>query len=438
MEFQLTQDQQRIFDLVQSTDSNYWILGKPGVGKSVLIRALTEYGEKHFTLAAPTGLAAINIGGKTLHSIFGIPVSQGIFAKDFSRFTTNPNINKHVAFGIKALIIDEVSMVRADTLDYIDRFMRHCKGVDLPFGGIQVICVGDFFQLPPIINKEDRDAMKAGGWQSEFAFDAFATKDFKPLVLEEVLRQKGDDKFIDILHAARTGNVGPKHLVALNKQVQPCTDYRVRLTGRNRDADEINQAHLKAIKETSKEFSADSFGDWPEFPAATILELKIGAQVLIKKNAADRVPGSKGPNQSKVVNGSLGIVVELPEQEDGQPAKVMVKLQDGSVVSIYRARWERKVKEQKDGEWSERLLASFEQIPLQLAWAISMHKSQGQSFDAVHVNAQSIFAAGQLYVALSRCRSLAGLSLETPVSSNKFWANVRVKQFTKQIEAITV
>lgn len=446
MEYQLTADQQRIFDLVENTNDNYWILGKPGVGKSVLIRALTEMGMKHYTKAAPTGLAALNVGGKTLHSHFGIPVSSGIFAPDFNRFTTNTNILAYVEHTIKHLIIDEVSMVRSDTLDYIDRFLRHVKRVDEPFGGIQVIAVGDFFQLPPIVNTEDRKDMEKCGWRSEFAFDAKCTADLKPLVLEQVLRQK-DDTFINILHSARTGSVLPKQLQLLNKRVSKPANICLKLTGKNRDADDINQRSLAEISAPSVEFHANNFGSWPEFPAPTVLTLKVGAQVLIKKNGADRPPDAKGKFVSEVVNGSLGVITEITQadisKQDGDSSEIIgndthryahvkVELRNGNIVPVYIARWERKEKERVNGQWQERVLASFEQMPLQLAWAISMHKSQGQSFDYVHVNPSSIFAAGQLYVALSRARTLEGLTLESPCSTSKFWANKRVMQWTKE------
>lgn len=454
MEYPLTTDQQRFFDLIENTNDNYWILGKPGVGKSVLIRALTEMGMKHYVKAAPTGLAALNVGGKTLHSHFGIPVSSGIFAPDFNRFTNNPNVLNYVEHTVKHLIIDEVSMVRSDMLDFIDRFLRHVKRVDEPFGGIQVIAVGDFFQLPPIVNKADKDAMQAAGWRSEFAFDAKCTADFKSLILEEVLRQKDDGGFIKLLHAARTAtkeNPFPiRQLQFLNRRVERPTTPRLRLTGTNKQALEVNARELAAISSPVVEFHANNFGTWPEFPAEPVLTLKVGAQVLIKKNGADRPPDiAKGKFESEVVNGSLGIVTEITQADISKQngdcdeiignntrryAHVKVELRNGHVVTIYTARWERKEKERIDGQWQEKVLASFEQMPLQLAWAISMHKSQGQSFDFVHVDPSSIFAAGQLYVALSRARSLAGLSLESPCSTGKFWTNKRVLQWTKEIQ----
>lgn len=437
MEHPLTPTQQTFFDLIENTNDNYWILGKPGVGKSVLIRALTEMGMKHYTKAAPTGLAALNVGGKTLHSHFGIPVSQGIFAPDFNRFTNNPNVLNYVEHTVKHLIIDEVSMVRSDMLDFIDRFLRFVKRVDEPFGGIQVIAVGDFFQLPPIVNKADKDAMQAAGWRSEFAFDAKCVADFKPLVLEEVLRQKGDDGFIKLLHSAREVTKEKpfpiKMLQLLNRRVEKPTTPRLRLTGTNKQALEVNTRELSAISSPVVEFHANNFGTWPEFPAETVLTLKVGAQVLIKKNGADRPPEAKGKFVSEVVNGSLGNVREICEKSEAAPACVRVELRNGNTVPIYMARWERKEKEKVNGVWCEKVFASFEQMPLQLAWAISMHKSQGQSFEFVHVDPSAIFAAGQLYVALSRARSLSGLSLESPCSTSKFWTNKRVLQWTKEI-----
>lgn len=433
----LTHDQQHVFNVVENTNANIFIGGKPGVGKTVLIHALTEFGQKPYTKGAPTGLAALNAGAKTLHSLFAIPVSNGIIPPDYNKYTNNPDVRAFILHRVHHLIIDEISMVRVDILAYIERLLREIKQVDKPFGGVQIICVGDFFQLPPVVNKEDKTALLKAGWRSEFAFDESNFASFKRFELTEVLRQK-DAKFISILHSARTGEIKNAQLSILNKRVDTCTDFRVRLTATNKQAEEVNLAHLKAIDSPLVEFHANSFGTWPQFPCDTILGLKVGAQVLIKMNAADRPPGTKGKFNSTVVNGSLGIVREIFPKTETEAAYVAVELKNGDTVSIFTQRWEQKIKEKIGSQWTERVVASFEQIPLQLAWAISMHKSQGQSFDAVHIDASRIFAAGQLYVALSRTRTLEGVSFQSRVQARSFFADKRVLEFDKQLKMETV
>lgn len=424
MEFQLTPNQQRIFDAVESTDSNILVFGKPGVGKSVLIRALVENGQKKYTLAAPTGLAALNIGGRTLHSIFRLPVSQGIIERTFNNFPIDNNIK----YNINHLIIDEVSMVRADTFDYIDRLMRHAKGVDLPFGGAQVICVGDFFQLPPVVVREENVQLRNAGYISPFMFDSLASKDFTILQLNEVLRQKGDNSFMELLDSARFGQVSMEHIRLLNATVSKPTDIRITLTSTNKQADEINSSKLNELGNEIKFFNAIKYGEWPAYPAEENLRLSVGAQVMVKMNKADRPDGHKGEFVSKVVNGTLGVVSEIDD------SRVKIVLDNGEEVWIFRKRWERKIKEKStDDKWVERVVASYDQIPLALAWAISIHKSQGQTFEKAHIDASRIFAPGQLYVALSRVKSLAGVSLNSKVSQQKFFADPNVVRFTKTL-----
>lgn len=424
MKFNLTKNQQEVFDRVEATSDNYLIQGKPGVGKSVLIRALIEEGRKTYTLAAPTGLAALNIGGRTLHSLFRLPVSGGIIDPSYNKFPTDDRVISNIKYNIKALIIDEVSMVRADMFDYIDRLMRMAKGKDAPFGGVQMILVGDFFQLPPVVTGVEAKQLRDVGYRSPFVFSSRAfQKSFRVLELSEVLRQKGDPAFIDLLDGARVGQVRVKHLQDLNDRVMKPNDIRINLTGTNKQADDINQTHLSEITEAGRVYSSETFGDWPAYPAEQELRLKPGAQVMVKMNAADRPPSLRGEFESKVVNGSLGKVKEMREDS------VIIELDNGEEAIIWRKRWERKVKEKVGEDWTERIVASYTQIPLALAWAISIHKSQGQSFDKVHIDPQRIFAPGQLYVALSRCRSLEGLTLNSPVKSNKFWTDPYVLEF---------
>jgi len=424
-EFPLTKQQQHAFDLIESTNKNVLIQGPPGTGKSVVTRALQSDGDKTYTIGAPTGLAALNAGGKTIHSIFGIPSSDGIIEPDNDNYTRNERAVANIQYNVKHLVIDEVSMVRVDQFEFMERTLRHIKNRSEPWGGVQLILVGDFFQLPPVVKSEERDPMSRH-WDSPFVFSSPAFSGCEVVNLTEVLRQKGDNKFIDILGRARVGDVTDKDLALLNKQVGHPTDIRIHLTGINRLADEMNQRKLAQLAGPSITYDADSFGDWPQFPVDTLITLKVGAQVIVKVNRADRPPQKtdKGPFESKVVNGTLGRVVELAED------KVIIETDFGP-VPIYRQKWERKVKEKIDGKWMERTVATYEQMPLALAWAISMHKSQGQSFDKVHIDATKIFAPGQMYVALSRVRSIAGLSLEIPLKSSRFWADENVLEFFK-------
>lgn len=459
MSIQLNKDQQIAFDRIESDHKNFFICGKPGVGKSVLINYLTDNGRKTYTLSAPTGLAALNIGGRTIHSIFRLPTSGGVIAPDFNNFPNDSRVINNIRYNVTNLIIDEVSMVRADMFDYMDRLMRHAKGKDLPFGGAQVIVIGDLFQLPPVVvGKIEDNKLKEYGYDTPFIFSSKVFQNnFEIITLNEVMRQKGDPDFIDLLHSARTGEVMPKQMKVLNKNVGLPNDIRIKLASRNADAEAINLKELAKLPGDDVVFEATKFGEWPAYPAEEYLKVKVGAQIMVKKNGADKDPRTGKASESKVVNGTLGKVVEikgLPTKElncqeecegypnsDCQcshafnaPKQIVIELDNGDLVPIFIQHWERKIKEKIGDKWEERVVASYEQMPIALAWAISIHKSQGQSFDKVHIDASRIFAPGQLYVALSRCRTLAGISLESAVTTSKFFANRDVIQFFDELE----
>lgn len=440
----LTKSQQAVFDEIEYTFNNVLLCGKPGTGKSVITRFLQNNGSKTYHFSASTGLAAININARTLHSLLRLPV--GLLPPDFNNFTTDDRTIANIKYNIKYLVIDEVSMVRADLLDFIDRQLKYIKGTDLPFGGIQVIMVGDFFQLPPVVVGAENQQMKEFGWQSPFAFHskAFINGNFKTFFLDEVLRQKGDNKFIELLDRARIGQPTPKDLALINKCVGKPDEFSINLCATNAQADQINGGKLRAIPGEATTFNATIFGNWPKqaYPTEEKLQLKVGAVVMVKQNGADRPPGLKGEFASAVVNGTIGKVREIfqssknsapsPEGETNgsNVARVVIELPNGSIATIYSKRWEQKVREPMgNGQYEERVVASFEQMPLSLAWAISMHKSQGQTFDKAHIDASKVFAAGQLYVALSRVRSLAGLTLEAPLDAKKFMVNAHVVRF---------
>jgi len=429
-DFVLSREQQEAFNLIEGSSQNVLLIGKPGVGKSVLTRALSTTGQKYYTVGAPTGLAALNVGGKTLHSLFGISPSSGIFAADYNHFTTNDSVRNYIHHRLNHLIIDEISMVRADVFDYIDRELRSIKRVDAPFGGVQIIAVGDFFQLPPVAMTQDKKDLKAAGYASEFAFDSKIFADnFKVIVLEEVHRQT-DPKFITILNAARTGNINAKHIHELNKQVGVPKDLRIKLTPTNKQADLVNDAELRKLDGKAETYMGRKYGYWPQDPVSPTLSLKVGAQVMVKKNRADRPPGVKGDFTTDVVNGTLAKIISLPSKSQ---AHAVVETDAGKQVNIYMARWERTEKKKVGESWAHEVVAWYEQYPLQLAWAISMHKSQGQTFDKVHIDGTKVFADGQMYVAVSRCRTLEGLSFETPLKERMFFANKDVKRFIKKL-----
>lgn len=457
MEYPLTKKQKQYFELIEGTNDNYFLNGPPGVGKSVITRAL-EAGRKTWTVCAPTGLAALNANGHTLHRTFALPTSDGILHPSYNNFPSNQKVINFLRYQVKHLIIDEISMVRCDYFDYIDRLLKFVKRNPQPFGGIQVVVVGDFFQLPPIVKSDDSKKLREAGWESPFAFSANAWQSFKALTLTEVLRQKGDKKFIELLHSSRSGTVTPKQMVLLNDRVDPQPCDTIQLYAWNSQADFLNQKKLRELPGEAIEFEADSFGDWPIFPCDTLLNLKIGAQVMVKMNAADRPPDHTGDFDSDIVNGTLGMVVEINGKKElpifdpnkdlvDEAAKingwnntkekwnVVIQIKSGERRTIYRKRWERKVKvENSDGSWTEEVKASFEQVPLSLAWAISMHKSQGQTFDKVHIDASKVFASGQLYVALSRCRTLDGITLQSRINKDRFKTDEHVIKFAKSIE----
>lgn len=432
MEYPLTKTQQKAFDKIEGSMKNFLLQGPPGTGKSVLIKALMELGNKTYTLAAPTGLAALNIGGRTLHSIFRLPTSWGVIEHDFNNFTADDRTLSMLKYSIKHLIIDEVSMVRADMFDYLDRLCRHAKGYHAePFGGIQIIIVGDFFQLPPVVIGAEKHQLRKAGFESPFVFSSNVFQsNFEIIELKEILRQKGDSKFIKLLGDARVGAIDHTQLKALNQLVlKKFDDIRIRLCARNKEAEVINGQFLAEISAPSSTFYATKFGDWPAYPCEEELELKVGAQVMVKQNAADRPLKAPSGYDSILVNGTMGVVVEIFDGSEGVEEFVKIEVEGGEQFKIYKKRWERKTKQRVGEKWEEVVVASFEQIPLALAWAISIHKSQGQSFDKAHIHASGIFEAGQLYVALSRVRTFKGVSFDTPIKASQFWANESVVEF---------
>jgi ATP-dependent exoDNAse (exonuclease V) alpha subunit len=395
--FQLTSEFEDYLNKFEDSDGNFYLTGNAGTGKSTLINHFRRVSKKNVVVLAPTGLAANNVRGQTIHSFFRLP-PKIITPEVIKTLKNKSGIYKE----LDTIIIDEASMVRADMLDAIDAFMRKF-GRDgyLRFGGTQVILVGDLYQLPPVVTRSDM--IEIGPlYDSPFFFSSNAYDDsFKTLELTQYFRQS-DSNFINILNKIRKGSASDVELGTINTRVTSTpSKTAVTLSTVNNISDAINAAELSKLKGKEFEYQSINYGNFDNnernLPAPTLLTLKERARVMFTRNGEDWV------------NGSLGIVTHL--DKDG----IEVKLDEGGdVVEVPRAEWKhiKYTFDQKSGEISEETVWSMSQYPLKLAYAITVHKSQGMTFDKVNIDySRSPFAHGQTYVALSRCKSLEGIFL---------------------------
>ena len=415
------------FRFVNETNKNIFLTGKAGTGKTTFLKYLCENSVKKILVAAPTGVAAINARGVTLHSLFQLPFGIIVPNLDLSG-STNINAKSHPLLSkirynreklellrsIDLLIIDEASMVASYTVDAIDSILRYVRRKpEQSFGGVQVLFIGDLYQLPPVVKKDEWVILQQY-YSSIFFFDSFVLRDNIPVIIEltEIFRQK-DDKFIEILNGIRDNNISEDNFKLLNSRIKQNflpfdNEEFITLTTHNYQSDEINQRKLSGIPEHSNIFYAEVTGEFPEhtFPAEKELRLKTGAQVMFLKN----------DNEGKqYFNGKIGTITELDEES----IKVKCK-DDPSEIEVKKSQWENisyKI-DLETREITEEVLGTFVQYPLRLAWAITIHKSQGLTFEKVIIDAARAFTTGQVYVALSRCTSLEGLVLKSPVYRN--------------------
>ncbi len=399
---------------VNETGCNVFLTGRAGTGKTTFLRTLREDCAKRMAVAAPTGVAAINAGGVTLHSLFQLPFGpllpgtrkqQGLF-----RFSRK---KKDMIRSLDLLVIDEISMVRADLLDGIDHVLRHLRRSERPFGGIQLLMIGDLFQLPPVV-KENEWNLLNNHYESPYFFSSKALGDTELVVIElhQIYRQT-DPAFINLLNKIRSDNLDPDDLAVLNSRVQTKvsqndSDGTITLCSHNKQADEINLRKLAVLPETAHLFNAKVEGDFPDtnYPTPAILELKQGAQVMFIRNDPSF--------EKRYFNGKIGTVSSI---SDGS---VLISCpNDDEEIEVEAATWENIDYQlnEKTQEINEITIGTFSQYPLRLAWAITIHKSQGLTFDKAIIDAQAAFAHGQTYVALSRCRSLAGMTLASPLAA---------------------
>lgn len=432
--------------VIAYTRNSVFLTGKAGTGKSTFLKYLTATTKKKYVILAPTGIAAVNAGGQTLHSFFHLPFKP-VLADDpdvatARRLRERFKYNKAQVKLLKALdliIIDEVSMVRADIIDLIDRILRVYCNRRLPFGGKQLLLVGDVFQLEPVISGEVRDILAHRYLDGMFFFNANAFRELSlvPIELRKVFRQK-DDAFIRLLDRVRIGQPLDSDIATLNRLVGvlPSGGLTMTIATRRESVDSINARELALLKSASRIFRGKITGAFPEqsLPTDMELELKIGAQVVFVRNdvGMPAVPGAPGipetPARRRWVNGTLGKVVDFGDDT------VTVELADGSKHAVTAEVWEN-VKYSYDEEKHkviEDVLGTFTQFPLKAAWALTIHKSQGLTFDNVCIDiGQGAFSGGQTYVALSRCRSLGGITLSSTVNRRDIFVNPAVVQFSR-------
>lgn len=419
---------QKAFELMENTSRNVFITGKAGTGKSTLLDCFRTHTKKKIVVLAPTGVSALNIKGQTIHSFFGFKPS--VTLNSIKRLKGN---QKNIYKELDAIVIDEASMVRADLLDCIDKFLRLNVKKKKPFGGIQMIFIGDLYQLPPVVRGKEKEFFDTY-YKSPYFFDSIVMKeiDMEFIELEKIYRQKDED-FIAILNAIRNNSITEKELNILNQRYNPefipdPRDFYIWLTSINSSAEKINREHLSRISSPLINYHGALSGDFSEdsLPTQIDLQIKKGAQVMLLNNDP----------HFRWVNGSIGRIVEIVKQKDDSDI-IIVKLFTGEVVDVLPYRWElfnyyfNKDKNTIESE----VVGSFTQYPLKLAWAVTIHKSQGKTFDKVVIDiGRGTFASGQVYVALSRCTRLDGIVLKRPLEKKHIFMDWKIVKFLTQFQ----
>ena len=417
------QELRNAWDFVEHTGISIFLTGKAGTGKTTFLRALKEHSNKRNVIVAPTGVAAMNAGGMTIHSFFQLPLSP---------FVPNANIKNRFDYSkekrkimrtLDLLIIDEISMVRADVLDAIDSVLRRFREPNKPFGGVQLLMIGDLQQLTPVVTPTEEELLQRY-YDTPYFFGSKALRSINYVTIEltHVYRQQ-DETFITLLNNIREGNVSESDLQRLNQRYDPTfqpkqgSDY-IRLTTHNRMAESYNEDQLRNLPTRAYTFSAQTEGNFPEYnyPTDFNLTLKVGAQVMFIRN----------DNIGRYYNGRIGHVTYVDNEKisvlcpgDEEPFDVEAETWENTKYTL----------NEKTKQIEAEVQGTFKQYPLRLAWAITIHKSQGLTFEHAIIDAQASFASGQVYVALSRCKSLEGLVLASPIGNTAIINDSRVSDY---------
>ncbi|MES1219587.1 MAG: helix-turn-helix domain-containing protein [Bacteroidota bacterium] len=437
-------------DLVNQSSRNIFLTGKAGTGKTTFLKYIKENCYKQLAVVAPTGVAAINAGGVTMHSFFQLPLSPFIpIAAEGKKFSEKNNevVNRHslisrlrinnekkkVLQQLELLIIDEISMVRCDVLDAMDTVLRHVRQRPKDrFGGVQVLFIGDMFQLPPVIREQEWKLL-SDYYNSPYFFDSQVIKEFPPVYIEfnKIYRQS-DERFIKVLNQVRNNELSEEGMQILDSRFNSTfrrekQEGYIILTTHNDKARDINSIELQKLNSKLFSFKAEITGEFYDnaYPADEILQLKEGAQVMFIKNDTEKI--------KRYFNGKIGMITKVEEDKIFVQCQQQADKDEPVGIEVKKEKWEniRYTLNKTTRLLEEEVLGSFMQYPLRLAWAITIHKSQGLTFEKAIIDAGEAFAPGQVYVALSRCTNLAGMVLQSRVRPNGLFTDSRILQFSQ-------